>query len=77
MLGQETGTATAWEDHRRKETGMDRMVTRVAPYLYAVLRIIGAPLYVCYGVQKLLGLFGGVRGGDGASPVAPGACRRH
>ena len=42
---------------------MDRMITRAAPYLYAVLRIIGALLYACHGAQKLLGLFGGVRGG--------------
>jgi putative oxidoreductase len=63
VLGQENGTATAWEEHRRKETDMDRMVTRAAPYLYAVLRIIGALLYACHGAQKLLGLFGGVRGG--------------
>jgi uncharacterized membrane protein YphA (DoxX/SURF4 family) len=42
---------------------MDRLVTRTAPSLYAVLRIIGALLYACHGAQKLLGLFGGVRGG--------------
>ena len=63
VLGQENGTATAWEDHRRKEIGMDRIVTRATPYLYTVLRIIGALLYACHGAQKLLGLFGGVRGG--------------
>jgi hypothetical protein len=62
-LDAENGTVTAWEDHRRKETDMERMVTRTAPYLYAVLRIIGALLYACHGAQKLLGLFGGVRGG--------------
>ena len=42
---------------------MDRLVTRAAPYLYAVLRLIGALLYACHGAQKVLGLFGGVRGG--------------
>jgi hypothetical protein len=63
VLGQENGTATAWEEHSRKETDMDRMVTRAAPYLYAVLRIVGALLYACHGAQKVLGLFGGVRGG--------------
>jgi hypothetical protein len=46
-----------------KETRMERIVTRAAPYLYALLRIIGALLYVCHGAQKLFGLFGGVRGG--------------
>jgi hypothetical protein len=76
-LGQENATATAWEDHRRKETGMDRIVTRAAPYLYALLRIIGTLLYACHGAQKLLGLFGGVRGGHGASPITDGARRAH
>jgi putative oxidoreductase len=42
---------------------MDRIVTRAAPSLYTLLRIIGALLYACHGAQKLLGLFGGVRGG--------------
>jgi putative oxidoreductase len=42
---------------------MERMVTRAAPYLYALLRIVGALLYACHGAQKLLGLFGGVQGG--------------
>ena len=42
---------------------MERIVTSAAPYLYALLRIIGALLYACHGAQKLLGLFGGVRGG--------------
>ena len=42
---------------------MERIVTRAAPYLYALLRIIGALLYACHGAQKLLGLFGGVQGG--------------
>jgi hypothetical protein len=46
-----------------KEPSMERIVTSAAPYLYALLRIIGALLYACYGAQKLLGLFGGVRGG--------------
>jgi len=42
---------------------MERIVTRAAPYLYALLRIIGALLYACHGAQKVLGLFGGVQGG--------------
>jgi putative oxidoreductase len=46
---------------------MDRIVTRAAPYLYALLRIIGALLYACHGGQKLFGLFGGVRGQPGAT----------
>jgi putative oxidoreductase len=43
------------------------MGTRTAPYLYALLRIIGALLYACHGAQKLLGLFGGVGGHPGAT----------
>jgi putative oxidoreductase len=46
-----------------KEPRMERIVTRAAPYLYALLRIIGALLYACHGAQKLLDLFGGVQGG--------------
>ena len=42
---------------------MKQIVTRAAPYLYALLRIIGALLFACHGAQKLLGLFGGVWGG--------------
>jgi putative oxidoreductase len=42
---------------------MERIVTRAAPYLYALLRIIGGLLYACHGAQKVFGLFGGVQGG--------------
>src|SRR5215468_1372022 len=52
--------------------GPDRMVARAAPYLYALLRIMGALLYACHGGQKLLGLFGGVRGGTVPLASLPG-----
>ena len=42
---------------------MERLIKGAAPYCYALLRIMGALLYACHGGQKLLGLFGGVRGG--------------
>ena len=42
---------------------MERIITGAAPYCYALLRMVGALLYACHGGQKLLGLFGGVRGG--------------
>ena len=42
---------------------MARIVKDAAPYCYALLRMIGALLYACHGGQKLLGLFGGMRGG--------------
>ena len=59
-----------------KEPSMERIVTSAAPYLYALLRIIGALLYACHGAQKLVGLFGGVQGGRCRSyRFAPGARR--
>src|SRR5947208_2793119 len=51
---------------------MERIVTRAAPYLYALLRIMGALLYACHGGQKLLGWFGGVRGGTVPLASLPG-----
>src|ERR1700758_932702 len=51
--------AVSLEEH--KESRMERIVTRAAPYLYAWLRILGALLYACHGAQKVLGLFGGVQ----------------
>ena len=42
---------------------MERIVKGAAPYCYALLRIVGALLYACHGGQKVLGLFGGMRGG--------------
>jgi putative oxidoreductase len=38
---------------------MERMLGRLAPYFYGVLRIVAGVLYACHGLQKLFGLFGG------------------
>jgi putative oxidoreductase len=46
---------------------MERVVGKVAPYLYVLLRIIAGLLFACHGAQKLFGLFGGVGGSPGAT----------
>lgn len=38
---------------------MERILGRVAPYLYALMRIVVGLLFACHGAQKLFGLFGG------------------
>jgi putative oxidoreductase len=46
---------------------MERVLGRLAPYLYVLLRIIAGLLFACHGAQKLFGLFGGVGGQPGAT----------
>jgi putative oxidoreductase len=38
---------------------MERVLGRVGPQLYAVMRIAVGLLFACHGAQKLFGLFGG------------------
>ena len=38
---------------------MERTLASLAPYAYAVLRIIAGLLFVCHGGQKIFGWFGG------------------
>jgi putative oxidoreductase len=38
---------------------MEKALASLAPYVYAVLRIIAGLLFVCHGGQKLFGWFGG------------------
>jgi putative oxidoreductase len=38
---------------------MERILGRVAPYLYALMRVAVGLLFACHGAQKLFGLFGG------------------
>ena len=39
--------------------GMQRMLGRVAPYLYALLRIVAGLAFAQHGAQKMFGLLGG------------------
>lgn len=38
---------------------MERILGRVGPYLYALMRVVVGLLFACHGAQKLFGLFGG------------------
>lgn len=40
---------------------MDRVLGRVAPYAYVLLRVVAGLLFACHGAQKLFGMFGGHR----------------
>jgi putative oxidoreductase len=44
---------------------MERVLSKVAPYLYALMRIVVGLLFACHGAQKLFGLFGGFGGQPG------------
>jgi len=46
---------------------MERTVSKYAPYLYVLLRIVVGLLFACRGAQKLFGVFGGLGGQPGAS----------
>ena len=41
---------------------MEKMLGGYAPQLYALMRIIVSLLFLCHGLQKLFGLFGGING---------------
>jgi len=46
---------------------MQRAMSRYAPHLYILLRIVAGLLYACHGAQKLFGVFGGPGGQPGVS----------
>ena len=41
---------------------MEKILAGYAPQAYAAMRIIFGLLFLCHGLQKVLGLFGGVKG---------------
>ena len=41
---------------------MEKLLAGYAPQAYAIMRIVIALLFVCHGLQKVFGLFGGVNG---------------
>ena len=41
---------------------MDKILAGYAPQIYAILRIVVALLFLCHGLQKIFGLFGGING---------------
>ena len=42
-------------------------VSKYAPYLYVLLRVVAGLLFACRGAQKLFGVFGGIGGQPGTS----------
>ena len=47
---------------------MGKFIGAYAPYAYAILRIVAGLLFVCHGLQKVFGMFGGLEGA--AAPVS-------
>jgi len=45
----------------------ERAVSKYAPYLYVLLRVVAGLLFACHGAQKLFGVFGGMGGQPGTS----------
>lgn len=42
---------------------MEKLLAPLAPYAYAIMRIVVGLLFLCHGGQKIFGWFGGVGGG--------------
>jgi len=42
-------------------------MSKYAPYLYVLLRVVAGLLFACRGAQKLFGVFGGIGGPPGTS----------
>jgi putative oxidoreductase len=41
---------------------VEKFLGMYEPYAYAILRIVAGLLFVCHGLQKVFGLFGGING---------------
>jgi putative oxidoreductase len=42
---------------------MEKLIGMYAPHAYAIMRIIVGLLFICHGLQKVFGMFGGMGGG--------------
>jgi putative oxidoreductase len=41
---------------------MEKLLAGYAPHAYAIMRIVVGVIFLCHGLQKVFGLFGGVNG---------------
>ena len=41
---------------------MEKLIGMYAPHAYALMRIIIGLLFICHGLQKVFGMFGGMGG---------------
>jgi putative oxidoreductase len=48
---------------------MEKLLSKYADYLYALMRIIVGLLFACNGARKLFGVFGGMGGSGEAAPL--------
>jgi putative oxidoreductase len=48
---------------------MEKFLGSCAPQAYAIIRIVAGLLFLCHGLQKILGLFGGIDGNGAAAPL--------
>ena len=47
---------------------MEKFIGMYEPYAYAILRIVAGLLFLCHGLQKVFGMFGGINGA--AAPLS-------
>jgi putative oxidoreductase len=49
---------------------VEKLLGNYAPQTYALLRIVAGFLFLCHGLQKVFGLFGGIDGAGAAAPLS-------